>query len=173
MNRNLLMTAGSVGLLLAGRKLSAMMMFARGAWGLEQEWRAKHPDVDPGFAARWEASTKFYEQTHLNPTNRLLHVIGIPMILGGFAGLMLSKPFRPVWVASVASFGVGWALNLAGHAYFEKNKPAFADDPLSFIAGPVWDFKQIFARKSDSTAAEPEVNITYTTGASPEAAAVN
>jgi hypothetical protein len=165
MNLNLLMTAGSVGLLLAGRKLSALAMFARGAWGLEQEWRAKNPEVASGFGARWDASTKFYEQTHQNPTNRLLHVIGIPMIVGGTLGLFVSKPLRPIWVASVAAFGVGWALNLVGHAKYEKNKPAFADDPLSVLAGPVWDFKQIFSRKGEAAEATPEVNITYTNGA--------
>ena len=173
MNRNLLMTAGSVGLLLAGRKLSALAMFARGAWGLEQEWRAKNPEVAPGFAARWEASTKFYEQTHQNPTNRLLHVIGIPMIIGGTLGLIVSKPLRPLWVGSVALFGVGWALNLVGHSKYEQNKPAFADDPLSFLAGPVWDFKQIFARKGNAAEAAPEVNITYTNGATSEVVAPN
>jgi hypothetical protein len=164
MNKNLLLVGGSVGLLLAGRKLSSLAMLAAGMRGLENEWRAKHPEVAPGFAARWDASTKFYEQTHQNHTNRLLHVIGIPMIVGGTLGLFVSKPLRPLWVASVVSFGVGWALNLVGHAKFEKNKPAFADDPLSFLAGPVWDFKQIFGRsKAEYPAPSEEGNITYTT----------
>jgi uncharacterized membrane protein YGL010W len=33
-------------------------------------------------------------------------------------------------------------MNLVGHAVFEKNRPAFADDPLSFLAGPAWDLRQ-------------------------------
>jgi hypothetical protein len=170
MNRNLLMTTGSVGLLLAGRKLLALAMFARGAWGLEQEWRAKNPEVLPGLGARWDAATKFYDRTHQNSTNRLLHIVGIPMIVSGTLGLLVFKPFRPIWMASAAAFGVGWALNLVGHAKYEKNKPAFTDDPLSAFAGPVWDFKQIFARKENAET-PPEVNITYTNGAGSEAVA--
>ena len=34
-------------------------------------------------------------------------------------------------------------MNIVGHAVFEKNRPAFADDPLSFLAGPVWDLGQV------------------------------
>ena len=34
-----------------------------------------------------------------------------------------------------------WALNIIGHKAYEKKAPAFADDPLSFIAGPFWDAK--------------------------------
>lgn len=168
MNRNLLLTAGSVGLLLAGRKLSALGMFARGAWGLEQEWRAKHPEVGPTFSERFAASAKYYESTHQNATNRILHMVGIPMILGGLAGLFISKPVRPVWIASAASFGVGWALNLAGHAFFEKNKPAFTEDPLSFIAGPIWDFQQLFSKKP----AQEETAPVYTNGHYPQEASV-
>jgi uncharacterized membrane protein YGL010W len=169
MNKNLLMTGASVALLLAGRKLSAIGMLAAGMRGMEKDWRAKHPEVAPGFAARWEASTKYYEQTHQDQTNRLLHMIGIPMIVGGTIGLFVSKPFRPLWVASVASFGVGWALNLVGHAKFEKNKPAFQEDPLSFLAGPVWDIQQLLGKKSVETPAQEEVSVTYT----PQEAVVN
>lgn len=154
MNRDLMMVAGGMGLLLAGRKLSALALFARGAFGLERQWRAKHPEVAPGFQARWDASTKFYESTHQNPTNRLLHIIGIPMIVGGTAGMLLGKPFRPLWLTGAASFTAGWALNLVGHAVFEKNRPALTEDPLSFIAGPFWDIKQLRNRRQ-RPAADP------------------
>lgn len=86
--------------------------------------------------------------------NRKLHIVGIPMIVGGTAGLLLFSPFRPLWLASAAAFVAGWALNFLGHGRFEKNAPAFADDPLSFIAGPAWDFMHLVAerRKSNGTA---------------------
>ena len=56
---------------------------------------------------------------------------------------------------------MGWAFNIVGHAVYEKNAPAFADDPLSFIAGPAWDLQQMLAKwggKADvaSPAPEPE-----------------
>jgi hypothetical protein len=72
-------------------------------------------------------------------------VIGIPMIVGGAAGMLVAPPPTPIWAMAVTSFVVGWVLNLVGHKYFEKNAPAFRDDPLSFLAGPVWDFKNIFS----------------------------
>ena len=139
--RDVLYTAGGMGALLLGRKLVGLGMFTKGAMGLEQAWREAHPDFDGGLAERWEEAISFYEDTHSDATNRKLHVVGIPMILGGAAGLLLLKPYRPPWFVAATSFTAGWALNIIGHAAFEKNAPAFSDDPLSFIAGPVWDFK--------------------------------
>ena len=34
-------------------------------------------------------------------------------------------------------------LNFIGHGFFEKGAPAFSEDPLSFFAGPAWDFVRI------------------------------
>ena len=63
------------------------------------------------------------------------------------AGLFASKPLSPVtgalWAGSLGAFATGWALNILGHAAFEKRAPAFSDDGLSFIAGPVWDFQEM------------------------------
>ena len=67
------------------------------------------------------------------------------MIAGGAVGLLLFSPYRPLWFISAGSFTAGWVLNFVGHGVYEKRAPAFADDPLSFFAGPVWDFKQLFA----------------------------
>jgi len=133
--------------LLSGRKMTGLGMFARGLAVLEQGWRAKHPDFNGGFAERWEAATEFYEATHRNKVNRVLHMTGIPLIVGGAAGLLAFKPYRPAWTVAAGSFAVGWGLNILGHAVFEKNAPAFKDDPLSFLAGPVWDLQQLFGKK--------------------------
>jgi hypothetical protein len=157
MNKDVLALAGGMALLLAGKKGAGLSMFAKGALSLEKEWRAKHPEVAPGFAARWEAAATFYEKTHQNSTNRFLHQVGIPMIVGGAVGLLAAKPFRPVWAASAVSFGVGWALNLVGHAVYEKSAPAFFDDPLSFIAGPIWDIQQMTKKKAEPTTEEAEI----------------
>lgn len=164
-NRDVWMTAGGMAALLAGRKMTALSLFAKGSLGLERQWRARNPEVAPGLAARWKAATEYYEKTHQHPTNRLLHRVGIPMIVGGAAALLISKPFRPLWAAGAVSFGVGWALNLVGHAVFEKSAPAFFEDPLSFLAGPVWDWQQFFKKKNvqetteeAAEAASPEVS---------------
>lgn len=131
--------------LLSGQKLPALGMFARGVALLEAQWRADHPEVGPGLRDRLAAALEFYERTHQDKKNRFLHVVGIPMVVGGAVGLIAAPAFTPVWWGSAGLFVVGWQLNIAGHIFFEKNKPAFADDPLAFVAGPVWDMKQLIA----------------------------
>jgi hypothetical protein len=137
-----LAVAGMAGLL-SGQKLASLAAFGRGVWKLEQAWRQANPDFDGDLADRWQAAVAFYEETHQDRTNRVLHVVGIPMIVGGAAGLLLCGAGGPLWWASAGSFTLGWALNIAGHGIFEKKAPAFADDPLAFIAGPVWDVQQL------------------------------
>lgn len=142
--RGVALTVGSMGALLAGRKISSLTMLYKGMKTIEGEWRIAHPEFDGGLRARWREATQFYESTHRNDTNRKLHLIGIPIILGSTAGLFVFPSYSPPWVLAAAGFTGGWALNIAGHALFEKNAPAFTDDPLSFVAGPIWDVKNAF-----------------------------
>lgn len=139
--------------LLTGNKPAALTMFARGVALLERGWRERHPEFQGGFKERVAESVRFYEETHRHPTNRLLHQVGIPMIVGGAAGLILAPAYRPLWLASAGSFALGWGLNIIGHSRFEKNRPAFSADPLSFMTGPLWDVRQLFAKKSAAAAA--------------------
>jgi hypothetical protein len=145
--RHLAYTGLGMVTLLGGGKLSALSLFGTGLWGLEKKWRVDHPEFDGGLVERWEKAISFYESTHQEGTNRRLHIVGIPLIVGGAVGLLIFVPFGPRWVLSAASFTSGWALNFVGHGLFEKKAPAFADDPLSFLAGPVWDFQQLFKKK--------------------------
>ncbi|MEW5850432.1 MAG: DUF962 domain-containing protein [Myxococcota bacterium] len=154
--RNVAMTAGGMVALLGGRKLVGLGLFAKGAHGLEQCWREEHPDFQGGLAERWQRAIKFYEATHSDPMNRKLHIVGIPIILGGTAGLLIFRPYRPLWFISAGAFAGGWALNIVGHAVFEKNAPAFADDPLSFLAGPIWDWQQVKGKRQRAPAASDE-----------------
>jgi len=142
-DRGIALTVGGMAALLAGSKGLAATMFAGGLSDLEQAWRAAHPGFHGDLKARWAEAVSFYEATHRDPTNRILHVAGIPLILGGAVGLLLAPSYSPPWWVSAGAFGTGWALNIVGHAVFEKNRPAFADDPLSFLAGPVWDLGQV------------------------------
>jgi hypothetical protein len=141
--RDQAMAAAGGAALLTGQKLTAVFMFGRGVYGLEQQWRARHPEFRGGFKERWAASTSFYEQTHVDPTNRALHMAGIPLIVGGAVGLLAAPRYSPPWFLAAGAFVSGWTLNLVGHSKFEKNAPAFAEDPLSFVAGPVWDAQQL------------------------------
>ncbi len=142
--RDLACTYGGMGLLLAGQKTLGLVVFAKGFAGLEEAYRATNEFEGTG-EERWARAVAFYEATHQDGMNRLLHQVGIPMILSGAAGLLVFKPFRPLWAISAGSFTLGWTLNFIGHGVFEKKAPAFADDPLSFIAGPAWDLGQLKA----------------------------
>lgn len=139
-------TVSGLATLLSGQKLPALGMFGRGILILEKHWRDEHPEVGPSLRERIEAALAHYEANHQHPKNRMLHLIGIPMIAGGTLGLLLTPAFQPLWWGSAGLFVVGWQLNIAGHLFFEKNRPAFAEDPLSFVVGPIWDAKQLFAR---------------------------
>jgi hypothetical protein len=152
--RGVAMTAGGLLALLGGRKVTALGLFSKGLHGLEKEWHLAHPDFEGGFTERWQKALEFYDTTHRDPVNRKLHIIGIPFIVAGSAGLLLFPAYRPLWGVSAAAFVGGWALNFIGHGFFEKNAPAFADDPLSFVAGPVWDFQQLFAGKKTNGVSE-------------------
>jgi len=140
--RHVIAAGGGMVALLAGGKLSAMALFGYGLVGLERQWRARHPDFKGDFKDRWQEALRFYEETHQEPTNRKLHIIGIPFIVAGTVGLLAFPSYTPPWGLAAASFVGGWVLNFIGHGKYEKKAPAFADDPLSFIAGPVWDLQQ-------------------------------
>ena len=144
------LAVGGMGALCLGFKRSALSLFAAGVTQLERDWRDRHPEFDGGAGERWQRSLEFYRQTHQNPVNRQLHIVGIPLILGGAVGLLASRPFSPVtgglWLGSLAAFSGGWALNILGHAKYEGRAPAFSEDGLSFIAGPVWDLQQLLRR---------------------------
>lgn len=146
--RDLASTASGMLLVLGGRKGVGLGLFAKGLYGLEKHWQEQN-HFEGDLKERWERAIRFYEETHQHPVNRKLHIVGIPIILGGTAGLLLFRPYRPAWILSAGAFAFGWALNFIGHGLFEKNAPAFADDPLSFVAGPVWDWQQLKKNKKN------------------------
>lgn len=141
--RGVALTVGGMGALMTGSKVTALGLVAQGLRDIEAEWRVAHPDFVGGPRERWQAAIEFYEQTHRDPKNRMLHIVGIPIIVGGTTGLLVFPRYSPPWFVAAGAFGFGWALNILGHAVFEHNAPAFADDPLSFIAGPVWDLANL------------------------------
>lgn len=136
-----------MGLFLLGRKIEGLAVFGKGIYDLEKAYKEKNSDLKPEFSDRWDKAVTFYNQTHQNDMNRKLHVIGIPIILSGAAGMLGNKTYTPLWFASAGSFAVGWGLNIAGHLMYEKNEPAFLEDPLAFVAGPLWDLKQVTMKK--------------------------
>jgi hypothetical protein len=142
-SRDLALVAGGMIGIMTGAKATPLAMFAVGARGLERHWRRAHPDFEGGVRERWQRAIEFYDETHADPVNRALHTIGIPMIVGGFVGMLASPRWTAPWWVANGSWTAGWVLNFIGHGVFEKSAPAFADDPLSFLAGPVWDFVRL------------------------------
>lgn len=55
-----------------------------------------------------------------------------------FVGRALPLPVQ------LGLFAVGWVLQLVGHHVFEKKKPAFLDNFLHLLIGPLWIFAKIF-----------------------------
>jgi len=80
-----------------------------------------------------------YDHEHTNPWNKVMHAIGIPIIL---AGIILAA--FTFWRTGLAFFVAGWILLFAGHR-IEGNKPAFSLGVVYFLVGPIWVAKEIKA----------------------------
>ena len=78
-----------------------------------------------------------YDQEHTNAWNKVLHGVGIPMILAGIVLLVLT-----FWRLGATLFMGGWVLLFVGHR-IEGNRPAFFQGVIYFLVGPVWIAKEI------------------------------
>jgi uncharacterized membrane protein YGL010W len=79
-----------------------------------------------------------YKAKHQHPLNKLMHSVGIPMIV-------ISLPlFFFAWRWALGLFLVGWVLQLAGHA-IEGNQPAFFRNPVYLLVGPLWLVRRMAA----------------------------
>ena len=71
-----------------------------------------------------------YDHEHTNPWNKVMHAIGIPIIIAGIILLCITW-----WRIGLALFIGGWILLFAGHR-IEGNKPAFFQSVVYFLVGP-------------------------------------
>lgn len=78
-----------------------------------------------------------YDHEHTNVWNKMLHGVGIPIILAGIVLAILTY-----WKIGLALFVIGWILLLAGHR-IEGNKPAFFQGLIYFLVGPIWVAKEL------------------------------
>jgi len=78
-----------------------------------------------------------YDHEHKNRWNKILHGIGIPMVI---AGLMLLAMLR--WRLGLGLFVLGWILLFGGHR-IEGNRPAFFQGVIYFLVGPIWIAKEL------------------------------
>ncbi|MDH4064374.1 MAG: DUF962 domain-containing protein [Acidobacteriota bacterium] len=78
-----------------------------------------------------------YAESHQHPVNRLLHTLGIPMIVASLfmaAASLFWPPFRwpALWV-----FIIGWVFQFIGHAV-EGKPPEFFKDWRFLLVGLRW-----------------------------------
>ena len=72
-----------------------------------------------------------YKAKHQHPLNRLMHSVGIPLIV-------ISLPlFFFNWRLALTLFVIGWILQFVGHL-IEGNRPAFLRNPVYLLVGPWW-----------------------------------
>jgi uncharacterized membrane protein YGL010W len=82
-----------------------------------------------------------YAKEHTQLGTKLTHMVGIPMIVASIPTAVVNPP------AAGGLFVGGWALQYIGHYVFEKNKPAFYNDPYYLLVGPIWvaaEWMQLF-----------------------------
>lgn len=89
-----------------------------------------------------------YKETHRNPVNRGLHLVGIPAIVLAFPAILVD------WRVALGLFVGGWILQFVGHA-FEGKPPAFFRNPVYLLVGPVWWLKKLFGSASASSDSRP------------------
>jgi len=65
-------------------------------------------------------------------------VMGALLALGAWLGTVVATQTRTSWLAiGLGLFVVGWAIQFVGHLY-EGRKPAFLDDLMGLIIGPLF-----------------------------------
>lgn len=68
---------------------------------------------------------------------------GLGLAMAVVVGAMAAAAFHlPVWAAP-AAFVIGWAFQLVGHSVYEKKSPAFADNLIHLLVGPMWILKEV------------------------------
>ena len=77
-----------------------------------------------------------YDHEHKNAWNKILHGVGIPVIIVSVPLIFIRFPI------GIGLFVLGWVLLFAGHR-IEGNNPAFFQGPIYFLVGPVWVAKEI------------------------------
>lgn len=103
-----------------------------------------------------------YAAYHRDRRNIATHFVGIPMIVFALCVLLARPAFAvpgtaltisPAWIAGAAAvaaqptavwlavgvglFVAGWIIQFVGH-YFEGRKPAFVDDLIGLLIGPLF-----------------------------------
>ena len=86
-----------------------------------------------------------YSLSHQHPANRLLHTLGIPMIVVSIVLGIVALGLPSLWAVAGVLFVVGWVLQFVGHA-FEGKPPEFFKDWRFLFVGLRWWLAKISGR---------------------------
>lgn len=80
--------------------------------------------------------------------------IAAPFSFFTLAGYFLGRAIPPVGLISI--FVLGWVFQGVGHALYEKRSPAFFQNFIHLLIGPLWIYGQIsgISRKNPSSSAQ-------------------
>jgi uncharacterized membrane protein YGL010W len=90
-----------------------------------------------------------YNASHQHPLNRVLHAVGIPMIVVSVLLGAVSIGIAGLRLPALLLFGSGWALQFLGH-WVEGKPPAFFSDWRFLVAGLIWWVKKLTGGKPRS-----------------------
>jgi len=67
----------------------------------------------------------------------------IPLL---FAAAMIASHVSVVWVWIITGglIVIGWALQIVGHSWFERRRPALLDNPIHMLISPMFIFAKLF-----------------------------
>ena len=79
-----------------------------------------------------------YSESHQHPVNRLLHTLGIPLIIISLIAAIVGVVFMPLMLPIAGGlFLLGWIFQFVGHA-FEGKPPEFFKDWRFLFVGLRW-----------------------------------
>lgn len=161
----MLTSSALVSALLTGQKIPAISLISRTFVRNERRWRHDH-EFKGDTNARLGLALIFYDATHQKPLYRALRIGSVPAMLGGGLGLFLFRPWLPFWHASAATFIGGVAMHV-GAKVVDPEGPSFAEDPVAFFAGPIWDMVHLIRYQSTFSPNDPRSRMSMM-GLSPE-----
>jgi len=70
-------------------------------------------------------------------------MMAVLSVLSVACGQWLAAQSTPIWLTSgIGLFVIGWLFQFVGHAAYEHRKPAFADDLIGLMIGPLFVFAE-------------------------------
>ncbi len=102
------------------------------------EPRQQSIEVVEGF---WAGQFAYYLHEHRDPRNRLMHMLGIPILIV----TLIASAIMLDWRMFLGGQLLGWAIQMAGHK-LEGSRPAFLHNPVAFVMGPLMVLEEMAER---------------------------